>query len=244
MKKILLLTDNEQQLKEFKALVQGKGLHCDSGFDFHYAFSFSNKAFTEKFRDEDWIRPLKVNNEVDVLSREYDMIFSIHCKQMFPAALVKKVKCINVHSGLNPYNRGWFPQVFSILNGMPCGASIHEIDEELDHGPVICQKEVRIESWDTSLTAYEKILEAEMELLTEHIENILNETYEVIAKEEGNLNLKKDFDDLCHLDLDEEDTFQSHINQLRALTHGDYANAFFTDENGDKVYLKLILKKE
>lgn len=185
-----------------------------------------------------------MKDEVDFLVKEYDMIFSLHCKQIFPSKLVNHVKCINVHPGLNPNNRGWFPQVFSIINSLPCGATIHEIDEHLDHGPIICQKEVKIEMWDTSLTAYNKILDAEIELLSENLLNILNYEYETTVKEEGNLNLKKDFDDLCKIDLDDRDTFRNHINKLRALTHGDYANAYFIDDLGNKIYLKLELKKE
>ena len=35
------------------------------------------------------------------------------------------------------------------------------------------------------------------------------------------------------------------INKLRALTHGQYANAFFKDaETGVKVYVKIVLEKE
>jgi len=243
MKKILLLTDNEELLKRFKTLIHESELD-NSKYNFEYAFSFNNKAFIEKFKNVDWIKPLKVKDKVDFLTKEYEMIFSLHCKQIFPANLVNKVKCINIHPGLNPYNRGWYPQVFSILNSLPCGATIHEIDEHLDHGLIICQKEVKISMWDTSLTAYNKILDAEIELLSENLEKILDQKYETTIKEEGNINLKKDFDNLCQIDLENKDTFKNHINKLRALTHGHYTNAYFIDDSGNKVFLKLELIKE
>lgn len=244
MKKILLLTDNEELLNRFRKLIQEKKLDTKGSFIFDYSFSPKNKLLHEKYKESLWFKPLKVKNNVDFLINEYDIIFSLHCKQIFPAKLVNSVKCINIHPGLNPNNRGWFPQVFSILNGLPCGATIHEIDEELDHGPVICQKEVIIEMWDTSLTAYNKILDAEIDLLSENIENILQLNYKTVVKEKGNLNLKKDFNDLCRIDLDNNDTFNNHINKLRALTHGGYANAYFIDTQGNKIYLKLELIKE
>jgi len=243
MKKILLLTDNEDLLHRFRALIQEKRLEDDSRFSFEYAFSFNNKTFIEKFRTTDWIKPLKVMDKVDYLSDRYSMIFSLHCKQIFPPELVTAVKCINIHPGLNPYNRGWFPQVFSIINSLPCGATIHEIDEQLDHGPIICQKEVKIEMWDTSLSAYKKILDTEIDLLREHLSKILNQEYETLTGGEGNLNLKKDFDSLCEIELDDRDSFRNHINKLRALTHGDYENAYFTDEAGNKIFLKIELKR-
>lgn len=96
---------------------------------------------------------------------------------------------------------------------------------------------------DTSLTAYNKILDAEIELLSTNLVKILNSDYETVIKEEGNLNLKKDFDSLCKIDLNDKDTFRNHINKLRALTHGDYANAYFIDDSGNKIHLKLELKK-
>jgi len=244
MKRILILTDNEELLKRFKDLIRVKSLDNNPNYSFDYAFSFNNKVFIEKFREVDWIRPLKVKDEIDFLSSKYSMIISLHCKQIFPAALINNVKCINVHPGLNPYNRGWFPHVFSILNSLPCGATIHEMDEQLDHGPIICQKEVDVEMWDTSLTLYNKILDAEMYLLEQNIEKILSGDYKTVIKGEGNVNLKKDFDDLCKIDLDNVDTFRNHINRLRALTHGDYKNAYFIDDSGNKIYLKLELRKE
>jgi len=244
MKNILLLTDNDELLNRFKKLIEEKKLDNSNNFLFNYAYSPNNKAFIEKYQNTEWIKPLKVKEGIDFLINEYDLIISLHCKQIFPSELVEKVKCINIHPGLNPNNRGWFPQVFSIINGLPCGATIHEIDEKLDHGPIICQKEVLIEMYDTSLTAYDKILNAEIELLNDNFENILKLEYETFTKDEGNLNLKKDFDALCEIDINQNDTFLNHINKLRALTHGDYANAYFIDGKGNKIFLKLEMRKE
>ncbi len=180
------------------------------------------------------------------LPSKYDLIFSLHCKQLFPAELIKKIKCINVHPGFNPYNRGWFPQVFSIVNGMKAGATIHEIDEQLDHGAIIAQREVPIESYDTSMSVYEKIQTAEVELLKENLENILSNNYSTfLPKEEGKVNLKKDFNALCKIDLNKRVTMKWALDYLRALTHGDYKNAYFIDEHtGSKVFVTLRLEKE
>lgn len=244
MKNILIITDNEYLLNRFIEMIKEKGLNSSLEFKFNYAFSFNNKNFTKKFENTNWIKPIKIKEEVNNLIKEYNIIFSLHCKQIFPPLLVNNVKCINIHPGLNPYNRGWFPQVFSIINSLPCGATIHEIDEYLDHGPVICQKEVKIEIFDTSLSVYNKVLEVEIELLSDNILNIINFNYKTTKKEEGNLNLKKDFDKICEIDLNNKDTFKNHIDKLRALTHGEYTNAYFIDDYGNKIYLKLELKKQ
>lgn len=240
-KRILLLTDNEFLLYRFQECLSEIGLREKELFD--YAYSSSNKSFRAKYGDDDWLKAINVKKDIGSLVEKYFLIISLHCKQLFPEKLIEEVKCINIHPGLNPYNRGWYPQVFSIINGLPVGATIHEIDSEIDHGVVICQKRVEIESWDTSLTAYNKILEAEMDLVKSHLDSIVRLSYSTSIKSEGNLNLKKDFDELCEINLGHKGTFQEHINLLRALTHGDYQNAYFFDEHGNKVYVSISLKQ-
>ena len=72
---------------------------------------------------------------------------------------------------------------------------------------------------------------------------ILN-TYELIfPKEEGNLNLKKDFNKLCELDLNNVGTLKEHIDLLRALTHGDFSNAFFYGSKNEKINIRLEMTK-
>ena len=174
---------------------------------------------------------------------EYDLIFSLHCKQLFPKELVLQKKCINIHPGLNPYNRGWYPQVFSIINKLPIGATLHEIDKELDHGPVIAQKEIEVNGWDTSLNIYNRVLETELELLDLYLQKIIDNNYtSTILPMEGNVNLKKDFDKLCEIDLTEQATYEEVIDRLRALSHGDLKNAFFYDtKTGKKIFVNIHL---
>ncbi len=236
----LLLTDNEELLQRFISLLKKKGLEANQ---FHFAFSPVNKAMMEKYSGQDWIKPVNVKENVEAIISNYTLVLSLHSKQLFPAKLVESVTCINIHPGLNPHNRGWFPQVFSIINKKPAGATIHLMDEQLDHGPVIAQKEITVEDWDTSFSAYNKVLDAEIELLDENLENILKGGYQTFSVDEGNVNLKKDFDKLCRLNLNSPGTLGEHIDLLRALTHGDYANAWFMNEKGEKIFIKVSMFK-
>lgn len=242
--RVLFLTDNELLLTRVKTLITGALEEKLLNYRFSYAYSPSNNHFKKLYRNSDWIKPINVKKDIDLLVSNYQLIISLHCKQLFPKKLVDEVRCINVHPGLNPHNRGWFPQVFSIVNGLPLGATIHEIDEKLDHGFIIAQEEVEVHSWDTSLTAYDRVLDAELRLFEANLVPILDNSYTKYQAGEGNLNLKSDFNRLCELNLDDADTLRNHINLLRALTHGDYKNAFFVDETGDKVYVSIELKRE
>ena len=175
----------------------------------------------------------------------YDLFLSLHSKQLFPRELVENHLCINVHPGLNPHNRGWFPQVFSILNGLPAGVTIHKMDAQLDHGPILWQEELPIYPQDTSRDVYERILSKEIELLDEHLGDLLTGNYTLTPMaDEGNINYKADFDALCPIDLSEPATYGAVIDRLRALTHAPYQNAYFVDTDGKKVYVGITLRKE
>jgi methionyl-tRNA formyltransferase len=239
--KVLVISDNPFLIKAFHEIITG---YSDVTVD--YTCTGSNTALLNETTLPVKIKPVDVKAEHNDIAKKYDLILSLHCKQLFPAQLVAKVKCINVHPGYNPNNRGWFPQVFSILNKLPVGATIHEIDEQLDHGAIIAQRQVEMNSWDTSSDIYNRVQQAEVDLLKENMAAILQGTYSTTKpEEEGNVNLKKDFNELCKLDLNKEMPLGSAIDLLRALTHDKYANSYFVDpKTGSKVYVKISLERE
>jgi len=240
--KVLVLTDNKFLLKNFLRIIESKKLNLKSKFFF--AYSYNNPApsnLVACYRD---IFKINVKSELKIMLKNYDLIFSLHCKQIFPKELVVNKTCINVHPGFNPYNRGWFPQIFSIINKNPIGATIHIMDENIDHGPIIAQKEIIIESFDTSKTIYDKILNLEIELITNNIESLLTKKYKAMPPSfEGNYNSRKDFLELCRIKLEEKVTFEQAIDKFRALTHENFKNAFFVDNKGNKVFVRIILER-
>ena len=242
MKRVLIISDNPTLVAGFREIIAQPEY---SSYKFDYRCSKGSEENLSKAVGEP-VSSIKVKTDWQELVVNYNLIISLHCKQLFPAELVQAVHCVNVHPGLNPYNRGWFPQVFSILNGLPTGATIHEIDEELDHGNIIAQQEVENQVWDTSIDIYNRVLHTELELLKEHLPKILVREYETFEpSEEGNLNLKKDFDELCELDLAKSQSIGDTIDLLRALTHGEYQNAYFTDpKTGKKVYVSIRLESK
>lgn len=244
-KNALIISDNLPLCKQFHSIIKKKGISLPK-------FNFSTSPFTNKdtFLVADdvpvVVYDMKNQDDIDEIIAKYDLVFSIHCKQIFPADLVEKVKCINVHPGYNPINRGWYPQVFAIIHGYEIGATIHEIDAELDNGNIIARAFVDKEAYDNSETLYNKVIAKEIELLDEHLESILDDTYQAFPPEaESNLYLKKDFYGLMHLDLNEETTVGKVIDKLRALTHGNFNNAYFIDpKTGKKIYVGIQLKPE
>ena len=240
--KVLVLTDNKILLKNFIEIIQEQSLFEKHYFGFYY--SFNNHNPEELIAILNTIKPLNLNDYEEYIINNYDLLFSLHCKQIFPANLTKNKICINVHPGYNPFNRGWYPQVFSIINKKPIGATIHLMDEEIDHGTIIERKQVKIDSYDDSESLYKKTLKIETELLKANLSSILSGKIKTFEPEiEGNYNSKKDFKNLCKINLEDKVTFREAIDKLRAFTHGNFYNAYFIDEDNNKIYVQIILKK-
>lgn len=240
-KNVLVLSDNSYLCIEASKIINEL---IDASYK--VKFAVSPKSDIKSFLPIE-VEKINLRNQSEVSSiiSIYGLIISIHCKQLFPKELVNCVRCVNIHPGYNPINRGWYPQVFSIINDTPIGATIHEIDEELDHGNIIAREFVEKSVADTSLNLYDKISRTELTLFRKHIKSIFENSYKTIKPEnEGHLYLKKDFNELCKIELDERTTYKACIDRLRALTHGEYLNAYFIDNvSGEKIYIKLELIK-
>lgn len=244
-KNVLIISDNVPLCKTLQSIIQSKSFPA-SNFTFSTS-PFSNAdSFAKELETGVLILDLKKRTDVQSILAQFDLVISIHCKQIFPTELVNGTKCINIHPGYNPINRGWYPQVFAILNDLPAGATIHEIDEELDHGAIIARAFVDKTNFDTSLSLYNKILQKEIELFEKHIASITANTYETVSPEnEGNIFFKKDFNDLLELDLSETASIDDLLKKLRALSHGNFKNAYYIDpETQQKVFVSLNLDVE
>ncbi len=243
MKRILVIIDNLRQYEKILFLINKKNRN-NLSFDFYHSNVPTEIWDHPDFKNKNKI--LDVNEKSDWILENFQMVVSVHCYQFFPSKLVNEILCINIHPGYNPVNRGWYPQVFAIINDLSIGATIHEMDEKLDNGPIICRKFVEKFPWDTSLTLYNRVLDAEMQLLEENFDSIFEDKYYTETPESGgNFFSKRDFKELLEINMDETDTYRNILNRLRALTHGSYKNVFFTDpESGKKVYVNLSLIPE
>ncbi len=173
----------------------------------------------------------------------FELVISLHCKQIFPVELVGGVVCVNVHPGLNPFNRGWYPQVFSIINGLPTGATIHVMDAEVDNGDIIDQEGVEVLPSDTSLEVYTRVVELEKLLIARNLDGLLSLSFDTRRPDgAGNYNGISDYRALCQLDLDHVATLGAHLNVLRGLSHGEFKNAYFV-EDGTKYYVRVTIER-
>lgn len=237
-RKILVVSDNIELSIFVKSLLS----RPEMDINFKLCHYRNNSKSLEFLEIESFPIDFSKKDVIDWIVGEFDTVINVHGKQIFPSQLTDQVRCVNIHPGLNPYNRGWYPQVFSIINGLPTGVTIHLMDRRIDGGPVLFQKQVEIYDYDTSWDIYQRIIETEKKLLESRFSEIIDPSILGIEmKEAGNYNSQSDFEALKDLNLDEIGTLREHLNLLRALSHNGFRNAKFRDSKGNLVTCSISL---
>ena len=84
-------------------------------------------------------------------------------------------RVLNIHPSLLPAFVGLRAQRQAVDHGAKVsGCTVHLVDEELDHGPILAQASVRVEESDSEETLSARILEQEHKLYPEAIQLILD----------------------------------------------------------------------
>lgn len=95
-------------------------------------------------------------------------------------------RCYNFHPGILPQYRGAGAFSWAIINGeKKCGITLHELDVDIDTGPIIAVQSFAVESWDTAGTLYAKGMEAMFSLFTAHFDRLLKGNYEATPQDNG-----------------------------------------------------------
>lgn len=153
--------------------------------------------------------------------------------------------CLNVHPALLPYNRGRHPNIWSIVERTPAGATMHYVDAGVDTGDVISQRRVEASPYDTGATLYVRLEEACIDLFKQTWPQIAAGTARAHPQDHSaaTSHRAKDVERIDRIDLARTYTALELIDILRARTFSPYSGAFF-EENGERVYLRLQLLKE
>jgi len=130
---------------------------------------------------------------------------------------IPKIMPINIHASLLPSYRGAAPINWAIINAeKKTGVSIMYVSLKMDSGPVIMQKEIRIEEDDTAVSLEEKLRYLGAKLLMDALKIIDDRSYRLLEQDEDKViyapKLKKD-DGLIEWD---EPAIDIH-NQIRGV---------------------------
>jgi len=152
--------------------------------------------------------------------------------------------CVNLHPAMLPHNRGRFPNIWSIVSGTPAGVTLHYIDEGVDTGDVIAQKEVEVTPTDTGETLYRR-LETEGLMFFKSVWPTIRAgaTSRTPQSPGGSYHRARDVEQIDEIDLQKSYRAQSLIDIIRARTFPPHKGAYFVHE-GKKIYLRLSLEEE
>jgi len=182
----------------------------------------------EKIRTEEFLNELKkYNAEVAVLV-SYGKIIPQTILDLFPKGI------LNLHPSLLPKLRGPSPIESTILNDMKdeVGVTVMLLDKEMDHGPILAQKNVVVNSWVPTKTELHDTLAVEGgTLLSDILAKWLAD--EIIAKEQDHSNatyceIIKKVDGLIDLNDD------GYKNLLKVRAYGGWPGTYFFIKHDDK----------
>jgi methionyl-tRNA formyltransferase len=131
---------------------------------------------------------IKAKESVDFLkSLDADLFVIVAYGQIFSQELldIPKIMPINIHASLLPRYRGAAPINWAIINAeKKAGVSIMYVSLKMDSGPVILQKEIKIEENDTAVSLEEKLRNLGAELLMDALKLIGSRNYCLLEQDE------------------------------------------------------------
>jgi len=154
-------------------------------------------------------QPTKIENcKLKIENLKPDLIVVAAYGKIIPKSIldIPQYGCLNVHPSLLPKYRGPTPIQYAILNGdEETGVTIILMDEKIDHGPILGQRELEFPISNFQFpNLHDKLAELGVKLLIDTIPNWVNgkikpkpqdeskATYtKILKKEDGRIDWKK-----------------------------------------------------
>ncbi len=179
------------------------------------------------------LQPTKIREEYDeILALEPDLIITCAYGQIIPKALLDapRLGCINVHASLLPKLRGGAPIHRAIINGFSkTGITIMYMNEGMDKGDIIKEREIAIEDTDTAESLHDKLSILGRDLLMDTLPSIIDGTNERVKQDESlatyGFNITREDE---HISFDK--TSRQVYNQIRGLNSWPGAYALYDDK--------------
>lgn len=164
------------------------------------------------------------------IMEDCDIFISVMYDTLLKESFLKNRKCYNFHPGILPYYRGSGSFSWSIINEeKTTGITLHEIDKDIDTGPIICVKDFPIKENDTAYDLFSKGMDCIYELFVENFKAILTGDYypQKFPKIKSSLYTRKRMDDLKDI-----------TKLVRALTFPNKEGIYYYTSDGRKIYLE------
>ena len=141
------------------------------------ALVIPSKGKAREDHDREVVAVLQQHNVDLVCMAGYMRLLSPWFVKQFPHRI------LNIHPSLLPAFPGLEAQEQAFAYGVKvAGCTVHFVDEELDHGPIIVQKAVPVSDTDDEQTLAARILEQEHVAYSEAIDLVLEGNFNIIGR--------------------------------------------------------------
>ena len=105
-------------------------------------------------------------NEQWVRNENFNLVISYTYPYIVKKGVIDEVKgnIVNLHTSYLPFNRGSYPNIWSIIEGTPRGVTLHYMNSELDRGDIIAQVLVPLKDGQTLKSSYDELDKVAKEL--------------------------------------------------------------------------------
>ncbi len=177
-------------------------------------------------------------------NQQYNWLINIWSPYIFRKSLLERVDhSVNLHPSYLPYGRGRDPVVWAIQDNVFAGATLHELTEGIDEGPIWAQTKVEYHFPETGQDVYERVEKACIELFCDNWNALIEQ--KLSLKEQGMPELPtRRRKDLLHdrtLSMDDSET----ATFVRKIIAHDFSENGYTAllRSGEKAY-SVVLKLE
>ncbi len=133
-------------------------------------------------------------------------------------------RCYNFHPGILPNYRGAGAYSWAIINKeKETGVTLHEIDPDIDSGPIIEIRKLTISQTDTAEMLFVSSMGLLFDMFKHNFYSLLTKDYPTQPNQGGSFYFRKDLDDVKDV---------SHI--IRALTFTGKESAYWVDSKGNR----------
>lgn len=164
---------------------------------------------------------LKNNNIEFLISNGYAPIIKE------PIITEYRHRIINIHPTFLPYGRGIYPLLWNLLESTPIGVTIHFINEGIDSGEILFQREIFLEDNLTLKEAYSILLSEAENLFVRNWDKIVAKEYKLSIQQKlepyRSRNNSEKYMDLLN------NCWDTQIKEIKKLSYFYKSNKAFLD---------------
>jgi methionyl-tRNA formyltransferase len=217
--------------------------------------SKDDSEYQQKINDLCEEKKIKVFKRIDgneenfisfLIDENIDIVILLWWPSIIKLNSIKSVKIgwVNLHPSLLPYGRGKHGYFWSIVEDTPFGVSIHFINDGIDTGPVLFQKEIKLSFSDTGHTLYQKGVDEVIKLFKSKYSDIVSLNFSPVIQDNKNAtsHFAIEIEDKTKIDLNKKYKALDLINLIRARTFWD-GPSLKLNKNGFDYYLRMKIEK-